>query len=33
MRLADGAEYVPHPVYWARGPVSLPVVIRPVADA
>jgi cytochrome P450 len=32
--LADGAEYVPHPIYWARGPVSLTVTLsRRKADA
>jgi cytochrome P450 len=29
MRLAEGAVYEPHPVYWARGPVSLTVVLTP----
>jgi cytochrome P450 len=27
MTMAEGAEYVPHPIYWARGPVSLRVTL------
>ena len=28
MALAKGAEYVPHPIYWARGPISLTVTLE-----
>ena len=33
MRLADGAVYEPHPVYWARGPISLRVVLEAAGSA
>lgn len=29
--LVPGTGYVPNPIYWARGPVTLPAVIRPVS--
>jgi hypothetical protein len=27
-KLVEGVDYVPNPVYWARGPVTLPVVLQ-----
>jgi hypothetical protein len=26
--LVEGVDYVPNPVYWARGPITLPVVLQ-----
>ena len=27
-KLVEGVDYVPNPVYWARGPITLPVVLQ-----
>jgi cytochrome P450 len=27
-KLVEGVDYIPNPVYWARGPVTLPVVLE-----
>jgi hypothetical protein len=30
-KLVEGVDYVPNPVYWARGPITLPVVLQAAA--